>query len=47
MTAYNIQNYFVSGFCPSFNILKIENATFRKPDLFPSSGEGRETWVVQ
>jgi hypothetical protein len=30
------------GLCPSPGILNIENATFRKPDLFPSSDEGRK-----
>jgi hypothetical protein len=38
----NIQNYCVSGlFVLEFLIL--ENTMFRKLDLFPSSGEGRET----
>jgi hypothetical protein len=32
---YNTQNYCVFGLCPS-----LENTTFRKLDLFPSSGEG-------
>jgi hypothetical protein len=43
--AYNTQNYWVFGLCPSSSILKknqTEN-TFWKLDLFPSSGEGRET----
>jgi hypothetical protein len=31
-------NYWVFGFFPSSGILK--NTTFRKLDLFPSSGEG-------
>jgi hypothetical protein len=35
---YNTQNYWVSGLCPSFGIIK--NTTFRKLDLFPSSDEG-------
>jgi hypothetical protein len=41
MMVYNKINGFL-GFvrCPEFSIL--ENTTFRKLDLFPSSGEGRE-----
>jgi hypothetical protein len=35
---YNTQNYRVWGLFPSSGIL--ENMTFRKLDLFPSSGEG-------
>jgi hypothetical protein len=35
---YNTQNYWVLGLFPSSGIL--ENTTFRKLDLFPSSGEG-------
>jgi hypothetical protein len=35
---YNTQNYWVFGLFPSSGIL--ENTTFRKLDLFPSSGEG-------
>jgi hypothetical protein len=35
---YNTQNYWVFGLSPSSDIL--ENTTFRKLDLFPSSGEG-------
>jgi hypothetical protein len=38
---HNTRNYWVFGLCPSPGILK--NRTFRKPDLFPSSGEGWET----
>jgi hypothetical protein len=34
---YNTQNYWVFGLFPSSSIL--ENTTFRKLDLFPSSGE--------
>jgi hypothetical protein len=38
---YTTPNYWVLGLPPSSGILKkIENATFRKLDLFPSSGEG-------
>jgi hypothetical protein len=33
-----IQNYWVFSLSPSSGIL--ENTTFRKMDLFPSSGEG-------
>jgi hypothetical protein len=29
-----------SGLCPSSGFLQTENTTFRKLDLFPSSGEG-------
>jgi hypothetical protein len=35
---YNTQNCWVSGLFPSSGIL--DNSTFRKPDLFPSSSEG-------
>jgi hypothetical protein len=35
---YNTQNYWVFGLFPLSGIL--ENTTFRKLDLFPSSGEG-------
>jgi hypothetical protein len=35
---YNTQNYWVFGLFPLSCIL--ENTTFRKLDLFPSSGEG-------
>jgi hypothetical protein len=38
---HETQNYWASGLCPSPGILY--NITFRKLDLFPSSGEGRET----
>jgi hypothetical protein len=41
---YNIQNYWVFGIYPSSGILKLENTTFLKPDLFPSSGEGGSTY---
>jgi hypothetical protein len=35
------QDYWVFGLCPSSGILKTQkNTTFRKLDLFPSSGEG-------
>jgi hypothetical protein len=38
---YLIQDYWVFGLCPSSGILKTQkNTTFRKMDLFPSSGEG-------
>jgi hypothetical protein len=38
---YNPQKYWDFGLCPSSDILKkLENTTFRKLDLFPSSGEG-------
>jgi hypothetical protein len=35
---YNTQNYWVFGLFPMSDIL--ENTTFRKLDLFSSSGEG-------
>jgi hypothetical protein len=42
------QNHWVSGLCQSSGILNtrklvLENTTFRKLDLFPSSGEGKGT----
>jgi hypothetical protein len=37
---YHTQNYWIYGLCPSSGILETTNATFRKLDLFPSSGEG-------
>jgi hypothetical protein len=44
---YNTQNYWVFGIFPSSGIL--ENTTFRKLDLFPSSGEdgGEDTYSVR
>jgi hypothetical protein len=41
----NAQDYWVSGLCLSSGLLNtlVENIKFRKLDLFPSSGEGRET----
>jgi hypothetical protein len=39
----NAQNYWVSGLCPSSGILNTTEKTFRKLDLFPSSGEGKKT----
>jgi hypothetical protein len=36
------QSYWVSGLFPSSGVLGTRNTTFRKPDLFPSSGEGEE-----
>jgi hypothetical protein len=39
----NTQNYWVSGLCPTSGVL---NTTFRKPGLFPSSGEGRKTLTL-
>jgi hypothetical protein len=41
---YSALNNWVFGLCPSSGILEIKNTTFRKLDLFPSSGErDRET----
>jgi hypothetical protein len=40
MIVYSIQNYWVFELGPSFIFQKLENTTFRKLDLFPSSGEG-------
>jgi hypothetical protein len=37
------QTYWVFELCPSSGIQKLENTTFRKLDLFPSSGGGGET----
>jgi hypothetical protein len=34
------QNYWVFGLCPSSVFEKLDNTTFRKLDLFASSGEG-------
>jgi hypothetical protein len=44
---YNTQNYWVFGFFPSSGIL--DNTTFRKLDLFPSSDEGggEDTYSVE
>jgi hypothetical protein len=41
-----VQNHWVSGLVhhPEFEVL--ESTTFRKLDMFPSSGEGRETYSV-
>jgi hypothetical protein len=38
MMVYNTRDYWVLGLCPSSGILN--DATFRKLDLFPSWGEG-------
>jgi hypothetical protein len=36
---YDIQDYWVFGLCPTSGIIKTQkNTTFRKLDLFPSSG---------
>jgi hypothetical protein len=43
---YNTQNHWVCGFCRSLGILSIENTAVWKLDLFPSSGEGRETPIL-
>jgi hypothetical protein len=37
---YDIQDYWIFGLCPSSGILKTQNTTNRKLDLFPTSGEG-------
>jgi hypothetical protein len=37
------QNHWISGICPSTGIVTTMKYNFRKLDLFPSSGEGRET----
>jgi hypothetical protein len=46
-TVYNTQRYWVFGLCPSSGFEITENTTFRKLDLFPSSGDGRHLlcWV--
>jgi hypothetical protein len=38
---YNTQNDWVFGLCSSAAILETRNMTFRKLDLFPSSGKGK------
>jgi hypothetical protein len=46
--AYNTENYWVFGLSQSSGILEIENMTFRKLDLFSSSGEvGEDTYSVR
>jgi hypothetical protein len=40
---YNTQNYWVFGLFPSSRILETKKL-FLKLDLFPSSGEGEDTW---
>jgi hypothetical protein len=42
----NVQSHWVYGLCPSSRILNNQKAVFRKLDLFPSSGEGKETPTV-
>jgi hypothetical protein len=37
MMAYNTRSYWVYALCPSSGV--IANTTFRKLDIFPSSGE--------
>jgi hypothetical protein len=41
---YSIQNHWGPGLCPSFGILStvLKNAAFRRLDVFPFSGEGKE-----
>jgi hypothetical protein len=46
MMVYDTQNYWGFGLCPSSDIQKLENTTFWKLDLFPSSGEGGDTYAV-
>jgi hypothetical protein len=41
---YGTQNHRASGLCALFEI--VNNATFRKLDMFPSSSEGSETPTV-
>jgi hypothetical protein len=36
----------VFGLCPYPVFYELENTTFRKLDLFPSSGEGGDTYSV-
>jgi hypothetical protein len=43
---YKTQDYWVFGLCPSPGNIKNSNTTFRKPDLFPSSGDGWESPTV-
>jgi hypothetical protein len=40
---YNIRNRRVTGLCPASGILNTRNTRFRKLDLFPSSGEWKDT----
>jgi hypothetical protein len=42
---YNAQDCWVSGLCPSSDILRTQkDKTFQKLDLFPSSGKGGDTY---
>jgi hypothetical protein len=43
---YNTQNYWVSELCPSFGILNTRKQMLWKLDLFPSLGEGGDTYSV-
>jgi hypothetical protein len=44
---YSTQNYGVLGLFPSHGVLESRNTTFRKLDLFPSSGEKEEKAPTQ
>jgi hypothetical protein len=41
--AYSTHNYSGFGLFPSSGVFGSESTTFRKLDLFPSSGEGEKT----
>jgi hypothetical protein len=43
---YNTQNYWVFGLVHRPVFKKRDNTAFRKLDLFPSSGEGGDTYSV-
>jgi hypothetical protein len=43
---YNTQNYWVFGLFPSSDILKTRKNDDRTLNLFPSSGEGEDTYSV-
>jgi hypothetical protein len=44
---YNIQNYWVCFYFVHHPVFeKLENTTFQKLNLFPSSGEGGDTYSV-
>jgi hypothetical protein len=42
----NRQNYSVSGLCPTSSIVQMRETTFRKLNLFLSSGDGAYTYSV-
>jgi hypothetical protein len=44
--AYNTQNYWVFGLCPSSGIEETRKYNILELDLFLSSGVGRDTYSV-